>query len=505
MAKNRRFTRVGRLVGAFAVVGALVAGPMAGGASASTLGSFAGQGSGFALRVVVDFSGLPQAAKDAIQTLYAPVAQASGGKLPAKFPFVIDQRFIETLSDMGKTMSATSVLGRGLISDVAGAVTKTDFNQSATATKAGESSNVTTAEKSLPDASLPVVKATVGKLTAAVTAAPRVSSNGTLASVQTSLKTLLDAGILPDAVKTALQQVTTQVNGVIDTVNNTSGTLGGVLDTVGNTLASTPANSTLGGVLGQAGLGSAIGDPTQMVSQLQSLVQIPHVNDLLGGVGASVNGLVNTAVAQKTSVAAADATSKIASIDLLGLLHVGVIDLASHSEAAGTPGSAKNTSRCTIAAVNLGTGAGVSLDGKSLLINGVAIPVPTADISAVKNAVSQVLNVAGMSVGLCDAANKSAAADGKSASQTVSALRIQFAPTLTSALPQSVTDTLGIVPGTPLVKIIIDPSVETQVSATQAAAVSPALPHTGAAPLATVVTGMIVAGGALILRRRLAA
>ena len=34
---------------------------------------------------------------------YAPVAAASQGKLPANFPFVIDQRFIETLSQLGST------------------------------------------------------------------------------------------------------------------------------------------------------------------------------------------------------------------------------------------------------------------------------------------------------------------------------------------------------------------------------------------------------------------
>ena len=122
------------------------------------------------------------------------------------------------------------------------------------------------------------------------------------------------------------------------------------------------------------------------------------------------------------------------------------------------------------------------------------------------NAINQVLNVAGLQVGLCDVANQRASADGKSASQTLSALRIVFAP-LAGAAPQ-VADPLGITQGTQLIKIVIDPSVETAASASVAqaapAAKAPTLPHTGAGALATIVTGIGVAGGALFLRRRLA-
>jgi LPXTG-motif cell wall-anchored protein len=503
MAKGHRFSRVGSLVGAFAVVGALVAGPLAGAGQAATLGSFAGQGSGFALRVVVDLSGLPQVAKDAVQTAYAPVAAASGGKLPAAFPFVIDQRFIETLSDMGKTMQAHSLLGQGTIQDIVGKIVPANFDQSADATKSGQSSSVSTAAKNLPADALPLVKASIGQLNAAITSLPKVSSDGSLASVSASLDTLFSAiPGFPDAVKQALTTAMANVNTVIDQVNTASGTLGTALGTVGNTLASTTAGSPLGGVLGQAGLGGALGNPTQMVSQLQSLVKIPHVTDLLTGSVATVNGLVNTAVAQKTSMSAADASSKIANIDVLGLLKVGVVNITSHSEAAGTPGSAKNTSSCNLATVNLGA-AGVSLDGKTITVNGIPVPVPAVDISAVKGAVNSVLSAAGLSVGLCDAVNKVAASDGTSASQTVSALRIVFAP-LATGVPD-VQNPLGITKGTSLVKIIIDPSVETQVSASVAQqAAAPALPHTGAGTVATIVTGMIVAAGALILRRRLA-
>jgi len=511
MAKNHRFTRVGRLVGACAVVGALIAGPLAAAGNAATpdLSSFAGQGTGFALRIVVDLSGLPQAAKDAVQTLYAPVAAASGGKLPANFPFVIDQRFIETLSQLGSNTQAHSLLGQGVLQDVLGKVLPANLNKSANATKTGDHSTVEATPTGLPTNALPLINMGLGRLTAAIPTATKVTSDGTLASVSTSLQGLLN--ILPPAVQQALTEVTNQVNGVIDTVNGTgAGSLGSALDTVGNTLAGS-TDPVVQGILGQAGLPVGSANAGQLVSQLQSTLQLPHVTDLLNGVAASVNGLVNTAAAEKTvGKTFSDASSSLASVNVLNLLKVGLINLKSHSEAGGMPGTAKNTRSCSIANVNLANGAGaLALDGKSLTIGGVAVPVPAVDVGTILNAVNTVTNAAGLSISLCDASNAKAAADGSSASQTVSALRIVFAP-LAAGVPavgQGV-PTLGITQGTPLVKIIIDPSVETAASA-QVAAVAPAsqpvLPHTGAGALATIVTGAMVAGGALILRRRLAA
>jgi len=511
MAKSHRLTRVGRLVGACAVVGALLAGPLAGAGNAVAapdLSSFAGQGTGFALRVVVDLSGLPQAAKDAIQTLYAPVAAASGGKLPTNFPFVIDQRFIETLSQLGATNQAHSLLGQGVLQDVLGKVLPANLNKSADATKTGDHSSVQATPMSLPAATLPILNLGLGTLNAAIPTATKVTSDGTLATVSSSLQGLLS--VLPPAVQQALTEAVNNINGVIDQVNSASGTLGGALDTVGNTLAGT-TDPVLSGILGQAGLPVGSANAGQLVQQLQSTIQIPHVSDLLNSVAASVNGLVNTAAAEKSAGKAfSDASSHLASINVANLLKVGVVDLKSHSEAAGKAGSAKNTNSCSIGSVNLANGTGgVSLDGKSLIVNGVAVPVPAVDVGSVLSAVQSVTNLAGISVSLCDAANAKTAADGSSASQTVSALRIVFAPVANGvpAVGQGV-PTLGITQGTPLVKIIIDPSVETAASAQVAAvapASNPALPHTGAAPLATIVTGLIVTGGALFLRRRLAA
>jgi LPXTG-motif cell wall-anchored protein len=388
---------------------------------------------------------------------------------------------------------------------VLGGVLPSNFNKSASANKVGQDSRVDSTPTGVPGVDLPILNMGIGRLRAAIPTANNVLASGTLAEVSAGLNGLL--AVLPDAVKQALQDAIANINGVIDQVNSASGTLGTALDTVGDTLATTPVNSTLGGVLNQAGLGDALGNPTEMVTQLQQLVQIPHVDDLLNGVAAKVTGLVNTAAAEKTTGKAfADASSRIASINVLDLLKVGVVDLKSHSEVRGVPGSAKNTSQCSIANVNLADTAGVSLDGKSLIVAGLPVPVPAVDVAAVKNAVNQVLNVAGLSVGLCDVANSRAAANGTSASQTLSALRIVFAP-LASGTPD-VANPLGITQGTQLVKIIIDPSVETaanaQVASAGPAAKAPALPHTGAGALATIVTGIMVAGGALVLRRRLA-
>jgi hypothetical protein len=344
----------------------------------------------------------------------------------------------------------------------------------------------------------------IGNLNAAIPSLSKVTSDGNLLSVTAGLNGLLN--ILPDAVKQALTTAIANVNTTIDTVNGASGPLGTALGTVGNTLAST-TDPVVNQVLGQAGLPTGSANASQLVSQLQSKVQIPHVDNLLQTVAATVNGLTNTASAEKTvGMATSNATSKLASINVLNLLKVGVVDLKSSSQAGGLPGTAKNTHSCSIANVNLGGGvAGVSLDGKSLIVNGLAVPVPAVDIGNVLNAVNTVTSAAGLQVTLCDAANAKAADDGTSASQTVSALRIVFAP-LAAGVPD-VANPLGITKGTPLVRIVIDPSVETAASAQVAAvapAAAPALPHTGAAPLATIVTGMIVAGGALILRRRLA-
>ena len=196
-----------------------------------------------------------------------------------------------------------------------------------------------------------------------------------------------------------------------------------------------------------------------------------------------------------------DASTKLANINVLGLLNVDAVDLASHSEAAGMPGSASNTSKCTVAAVKLGGANGVSLDGKSLYVNGTALPTPLANIGTIQSAINSVTNMLGLSVTLCDTAQKSASVDGTGAAQRVSALRVEFAPKAPADIAA-----LGIKAGQPLLKIVIDPTVETSVAARIAAPVpsNPSMPKTGAGALISVMVGLGLAGTAIFLRRKFA-
>jgi hypothetical protein len=444
-------------------------------------------GTGFALRVVVDLSGLPDTVKGPIQTAYATLRAGlpadAKALLPASFPFKIDQRFIETLAEMGAAEKAQAILARGLV----------NLPGTAEATKPGESNKVNTAAKSIPSADLPIVNVSIGELLASVAAGPKVDGDGVLSKVSATLADLVDLGILPTELTDALTGLTGTINTAVADANTQ---LDGVLDEVATNLQDVVASDPTGvvsGTLGGLGLldEAEAADPTALISQLTTLVNLDNITSLLQGNIAAIYDLNNHALSQKTSSAAvSEATSKIASVNVLGLVNVGVIDLMSRSTAGGTPGSAKNASHCSIANVKLGGSNGVSLDGKSIYVNGKALPVPVADIGAIKGVVDDLLAVAGLKVGLCDVAQSSADADGTSAAQRVSAFRVEFAPNL-PALGQ-------------VLKVIVDPTVETAVAArvAPAAQTQPNLPRTGAPMAATALTGLGLAGSALILRRR---
>src|SRR5687768_1420417 len=148
MQHSQRKSRIGRLVGAFLVAGLLVAGPAAGPAGAAELTSYAGQGSGFALRVIVDLSVLPDELKDEIQDNYetfrGTVPSAARALLPSEFPFKIDQRFIETLAQIGATTKAQALLGG-------------TFEDAAEATKVGDEVTENLTKQQLPSSTLPIV------------------------------------------------------------------------------------------------------------------------------------------------------------------------------------------------------------------------------------------------------------------------------------------------------------------------------------------------------------
>jgi LPXTG-motif cell wall-anchored protein len=483
MKKVSRIARVG-IASALASVVALGAFGIPG-AGADTQ-SFAASANGFALRVSVDLSGLPAAAKGQIDSAYAQARAAlpadAQAKLPATFPYKIDQILSKTSSDASSSLTkAVSSLGEGFAT-----------LQSRTATTMGESQNYSEQAVAVPDNnSLKVLDVVGGILKSTVAAGPKVDGSATLAQVGATLAGT--ASVLPTELKDAFAEVATQVNSTLSTASTQ---VQSQVNTVESTLIGSlpePIKSTL---------------PTSVVSDLSSSVQIPTTmpNPLAGNL-ASITDIVNGTTAQKLADgrSAADANSKIKAVSLLGgLISVSAINLSSHSEAAGTPGSAKNSSACTLADVRMGGTSGVALDGSNVYVNvngsPVAVPAVGGLVDSLKSQVNTVLNQAGISVKLCDAEAGTAAADGTSATQSRSAFSLTFAPKAPAAI-----SALGINAGDTLAKITIDPTVQT---AAQAQAPAPApvatLPHTGASAKATGIFGLALIGGAFVLRRRFA-
>jgi LPXTG-motif cell wall-anchored protein len=501
-----RWGRTWRTLGAAILVLGITAGPLAATSSASTtqsLASFAGKGNGYALGVTVDLSTLPAAVKAPIAQAYTTLRNALPANLqaalPAQFNFVIDEKLIETLAQVGVSQVGNSVIGSGTI-DLGKLLGGTS---GASATSDG-TSHVVTKALQLPSSTLPLLGVAAGVLDAKVAAGPTVSTEGVLSQVNASLAAI--SSLLPSQVQTELQsvfdQLTTNVNGVVDTANQA---LDSQLSSVATTLSNT-TNPVIGGLLSKAGLGTVAADPTQLTTALTNAVKLPKLDvaGLLGGNLAAINDLHNVANSAKapTNKVTSDASTSLANINVLNLLNVDAVDIASHSEAAGTSGSAKNTSSCKIGDVKLGGSNGVSLDGKNLYVNGTAIPTPLGNLDTIQSAVNSVTSQLGLSVSLCDAAQQDASADGTAAAQRVSAIRIELAP----KAPVSVA-ALGINAGDPLLKIVIDPTVETSVAARLAAPVvpsNPSLPRTGAGALYSVLVGLGLAGTAIFLRRKFA-
>jgi hypothetical protein len=479
------------MVGAVGLALIVVGGPVAGNASAAELDSFSGMGTGFALRVIVDLSGLRDTtAALPLQQAWAPIAAASGGKLPAEFPYVIDQKLIQTLADMGATSKAQSLLGTGFV----------NFSEVAEVTAKGEKKVVAQARK-LPSDAVPILDVSAGELIASIADGPKVASDGTLARVAAQLDAVV--ALLPaelrDALEQALDALQTEINAAVATANTT---LDETLGEVGPVLSETtgPVQDLLGGALP----GVDVADPDALTSELQEVVNLPEIVDsLLEGELASVRGLDNDATsANSGGKVVSTATSQLLGAQALGLVNVGLVNLKSVSQAAGVKGSATNDSECSVADVRIGDDNGVSFDGKALYVNGTAVPVPTDQVDAVLGVAKDVLGTAGVSVETCDVAQADADADGTSAAQRVSAFRIEIAPKAVADVAA-----LGISAGDELFKIVVDPTVETAAAAQVAAAPvveeeTPSLPRTGAAPMATILVGAGLAGAALFARRR---
>ncbi|HVE92891.1 MAG TPA: LPXTG cell wall anchor domain-containing protein [Actinomycetota bacterium] len=468
-----------------ALSGTLALSPVAMQPASADLAQFSSNATGFALRVTVDLSGLPQTVKDTVQQNYtttrAALPAAQQAELPEAFPFVVDQYLGRTTAEAStNTTKAYSVLGDGFRTLPA-----------LTATTIGDDKSSTLQTISLPSVQLPVLDATAGVLRAAVAAGPKVDGGASVASVDTSLQAV--GALLPAELQAAFTDLITQINSAVTTANTT---LDDTTDEVTAALAGTPLASD-----------PTVGPIIDSSTDLATAIQLPAIPNPLSTNLASIKDVASSTTAQKTADgrASSDSVSIIKSVDVLGgLVNVGLMNLASHSEAAGTAGSAKNTSACSIADVRMGGNTGASLDGKSLYVEvggkPVALPVPTDQVAAVKSQVDSVLNQAGVSVNLCDASKASASEDGTSASQSVSAFVIEFAPKAPVAI-----DALGIAAGDTLVKVRIDPTVETAVGAQalNAPAVGGAqLPATGAPAMVSMISGLLLAAGALTLRRR---
>lgn len=448
-------------------------------AASAQLSSFSSSANGFALRVTLDFSGLPAAAKSQIDTAYATARAAlpadAQAKVPATFPYVIDETFVKTSADATSTLTkALSILGEGFAN-----LTSKQANSE------GQTQEHNEALVTIPnDATLKMVEATVGSLKSSVAAGPKVDGSASLASVNATLGNI--ATLLPQELRDAFTAVMTAVNS---TAASAESQVQSTVNTIETTLiGSLPAElqSTL---------------PAAVIGDLSSQIDLPTMVDPLAATGvATINAVKNNTTSQKIGdKVASDAASTLASVNVLGgFLSVGAINLSSHSEANGLPGGARNTAACSLADVRLGGIAGVSLDGKNLYVNvagsPVAVPVLGTAVDTIKQQVDSVLAQAGVTVKLCDAAQAQAASDGKSANQSVSAFVIEFAPKAPAAIPA-----LGIAQGDTLVKVRIDPTVQT---AAQAQVAVPTLPLTGASSAATALFGIAVTAGALLVRRR---
>ena len=497
---NKR--KLGRVLAAVGLAGAILAGPLGlGQAHAANVESFSGMGTGYALRVSLDLRplfGLVPGLEGVVGTLVGAIPGAS-----MDTPGVIDQYFIRTTSDAdGSVNKARSSLAEGLIDlDVV------------EATNVGQVVEKTVQNIQLPSAALPILTGDLGVLRAAVNNATDVDGNGKFNTLDVGLPldalpgvTELLEGLLDLDNVDGLGGLVTELTGVLDGVLGDTDLVDGLTGTITD-LSGSLTGGALGGLAGGLGLGvEDLSDPDAVAPAVTGLLDgvldvdglleqiIGTLTDsLLSGDLASLTDLVNNTAALQIAddgTAVAKSVASLASLDVLGgLLDVGLFNLSSESRAAGTPGSATNVSSCSLADVNLGGGAlGISLDGQNISIGGTPVPVVGDLVGTVKGLVDGVLNTLGIDVGLCDVAQKEADPDGTAAAQRVSALRVQVAP-------------LG------LFNLIIDPTVETAVAAAVGTPVSstdpaPNLPKTGAPIVATVLSGIAVAGGALALRRR---
>ncbi len=512
MLKSTRAKVVRRLFGATALAVAIAAGPIAGPASAAELNQFAGTGTGYALRVTLDLK--DTLLEDILTPVLAPVVEAVSGK---PFTGVIDQYFIKTSSEAdASNTKARSALAEGLLDlDVV------------EATNIGQTVEKVVQTIALPSEDLPIISATIGNLLAKVLGGPTVAGHGRLDELAVGLplddlgevcETLglpaevcaaLDLDALTELLDSTLDQLVGEegvVTGLLDQVLGQAGLGGDLVGQLTGTINGLTTQAGLGNLLGPLGLDNVgqLGNEALVEEGLAALLDVQSLLDmitgllegnLLNGDLANLAGLINTTSADKSStgtLAEAASASSLQSLELLGgLVDVDLLNLRGKSFAGGVAGTAGNESDCSIADVNIGNGAlAISLDGTSIKINGTEVPVVGDVVGQLKGLVDQLLTALGVDVGLCETADVSAAADGRSASQSVSALRVELAPLN-------------------LFRLVIDPTVQTAVAAqvgTESTSTpdspNPTLPRTGAGMAVSIFGGLGIALAAIMIRRR---
>jgi hypothetical protein len=469
---------------ALVIAGGAVAAP----ASAAKLESFSGTGTGYALRVTLDVRNL----MTAVPALTPVVSQLWGALNLGSTPGLLDQTFIKTSSDAtASTHKARSVLAEGLLDlDVLEAL------------KVGDNLSKVVQTLKLPSEDLALIDGGIGTLKAAIPSANGVNGSGVLESVKVGLPLdqLTSVTGLVDQLTSAVTDITDQLGDVLST-EALDGLTGGLTDQIVDLAGgATGTGGLLGGIAGGLNLPVAdLDDPAAVTTALDSLLDpaalLAQVTDLLNtslleGALADLSGLINITKAARSGdgLAVAESAATLKRLNVLGgLVDVSLFNLKSRSEAAGTPGSAKNTSSCSLGDVKIGGDAvALGFDGKTIYLNGQAVPVVGDLVGTVKGLVDQVLAAAGIEVGLCENSQNDAEADGSAAANRVSALRVKVAPLN-------------------LFSLVIDPTVETQAAAQVAVPVdssNPPLPRTGPAAIATILSGIGLAGGALFARKR---
>lgn len=494
---KQRASRLTKGVTAAFLAGALLLSPLGfQSATAETdegpgLESFSADGSGFALRVLVDLENtLPADAKSVLEG--------------AGVPLHVDQYLIRTTTRAASdSTEAVSNLGDGFL----------DL-ESVTANAVGQESSHQEAALQIPQG-VGLVNADVGHLLASVLEGPVVDAEGTLESASVSLVPV--GNELPE-LQSTVGDVVDELNATIDTIEEELAEvllaevegLADDLEIVEAVCDETePVTELLGQTVDVGDLCEEEDSEQQILDTVKGLLDLPEIPNPLATGLASVEGLVNDALSKKNGEAvSASSSSSIKSVDVLeGFLSVDLVNLSSASSVTGEPGSAQNEAECSIADVKIGDEEnGVTLDGDTVYIDGEPIPLVGDAAAQVKDIVDDVLAVAGLSVELCDDAQSEAAEDGTFASQSVSAFRVQFAPVAPASLDDAV-QALGYEAGEPLAYVLIDPTVQTAAAANPA---QPApeqepvqLPRTGAPVLLTILGGMSLVGGGLFARNRL--